>query len=364
MVAQSLPAKKWRSQEDFSLESGETLPGLEIAYETWGRLSPEGDNVVVILHALSGSSHAFSSEENPEPGWWEGLWDEGAPLRSGKYHIICANSIGGCYGTTGPSSINPDTGAPYAADFPQVTLRDMIEAQRLFLAGLGIDKPVTLLGGSMGGMLILHWMCEHPEEVGRAICLATPPRSEGFTIALRSIQRDAILSDPRYRQGRYSEEEFPEDGLSLARKIGMITYRSPAEFNQRFGRDVKDPRNHFSEGLYEVQSYLDHQGKKFVARFDPNTYLYFSRAMDLFDISDGHDSVAAPFSSCPAKVLLLAINSDFLVPPAHMSELHEALAEAGVDVSLHVMDSIHGHDAFLLEADQINAHLTCFLQSA
>jgi homoserine O-acetyltransferase len=363
MVAQSLPAKRWRSQEDFSLESGETLPGLEIAYETWGQLSPEGDNVVVILHALSGSSHAFSSAENPEPGWWEGLYTEEAPLRSGNYHIICANIIGGCYGTTGPSSINPDTGAPYAADFPQVTLRDMIEAQRLFLAGLGIDKPVTMLGGSMGGMLILHWMCEHPEEVDRAICLATPPRSEGFTIALRSVQRDAILSDPRYRKGRYSEEEFPEEGLSLARKIGMITYRSPEEFNQRFGRDVKDPRGHFSEGLYEVQSYLDHQGKKFVTRFDPNTYLYFSRAMDLFDISADHDSVAAPFSSCRAKVLLLAINSDFLVPPTHMSELHEALAEAGVDVSLHVMDSIHGHDSFLLETGQINTHIADFLQS-
>ena len=362
MGAQSVPAKRWCSQEKFSLESGETLPGLEIAYETWGELSPEGDNVVVILHALSGSSHAFASAENPEPGWWEGLYTEGAPLRSGNYHIICANIIGGCYGTTGPSSTNPGSGAPYAAEFPQVTLRDMIEAQRLLLAALGIDKPVTLLGGSMGGMLILHWMCEHPEEVNRAICLATPPRSEGFTIALRSVQRDAILRDPLYRQGRYGEE-LPEDGLSLARKIGMITYRSPEEFNQRFGRDVRDARSHFSEGLYEVQSYLDHQGKKFVARFDPNTYLYFSRAMDLFDISDGQDSLAAPFSSCQAKVLLLAINSDFLVPPAHMNELQEAIAEAGVDVNLHVMDSIHGHDAFLIEAEQINTHIADFLQS-
>ena len=363
MVAQSLPAKKWRTEKEFRFENGQTLPGLEIAYETWGELSENGDNVVVILHALSGSSHAFSCDENPEPGWWEELYGENSPLRAGGYHVICANIIGGCYGSTGPSSVDPATGAPYAVSFPQVTLRDMIEAQRLLLDGLGIDQPVTLLGGSMGGMLILHWMREYPREVKRAICLATPPRSESFTIALRSIQRDAILSDPRYAGGSYGEDSLPKAGLALARKIGMITYRSPEEFNGRFGREVKDPRPHFLEGLYQVQSYLDHQGKKFVDRFDPNTYLYFSRAMDLFDIAEGCDSVAAAFSGCETRVLLLSIDSDFLVPMAHMEELHAALTEAGLEVELQPMQSLYGHDAFLLETGQINRHIGSFLQS-
>ena len=363
MVAQSLPAKKWRSEKEFPLENGQILPELEIAYETWGELSERGDNVVVILHALSGSSHAFSSAENPEAGWWEELYGEGSPLRVGGYHVICANIVGGCYGTTGPTSLDPGTGAPYAVSFPQVTLRDMVEAQRLLLEGLGIDQPVTLLGGSMGGMLILHWMQDHPRQVDRAICLATPPRSESFTIALRSIQRDAILSDPRYAGGLYDENSFPEAGLALARKIGMITYRSPEEFNERFGRDVKDPRPHFLEGLYQVQSYLDHQGKKFVVRFDPNTYLYFSRAMDLFDIATGYDSVAAAFSGCETRVLLLSIDSDFLVPIPHMKELHAALTEAGLEVERQLMESRYGHDAFLLETGQINQHLGNFLQS-
>jgi homoserine O-acetyltransferase len=363
MGAQSLPTKKWSPGEDFSLPCGETLSGLEIAYETWGELSAEGDNVVVILHALSGSSHAFSSAENPDPGWWEELYGEEAPLRTEGCHVICANIIGSCYGTTGPSSINPSTGAPYATEFPQITLRDMVEAQRLLLKELGIDKPVTLLGGSMGGMLILEWMSRHPKEVSRAICLATPARSEGFTIALRSVQRDAILSDPNYNKGFYDEENFPAAGLSLARKIGMITYRSPVEFNARFGRDVKDPRSHFLEGLYEVQSYLDHQGQKFVGRFDPNTYLYFSRAMDLFDIAAGHDSVAAAFRGCSTRVLLLSIDSDFLVPTSHMAELCTALTEAGLEVELQLMESRYGHDAFLLETGQINRHIGNFLQS-
>lgn len=362
MGTQSLPTKKWSTSESFALQNGEFLPGLEIAYETWGELSAEGDNVVVVLHALSGSSHAFASAENPDPGWWEALYGEEAPLRTGGFHVICANIIGSCYGTTGPSSINPITETPYATGFPQVTLRDMIEAQRLLLKELGIDKPVTLLGGSMGGMLILEWMSQYPEEISQAICLATPPRSEGFTIALRSVQRDAILSDPNYNKGLYDEENFPGAGLSLARKIGMITYRSPGEFNDRFGRDVKDPRSHFLEGCYEVQSYLDHQGEKFVARFDPNTYLYFSRAMDLFDIAAGHDSVAAAFRECSTRVLLLSIDSDFLVPTTHMAELSEALAEAGLEVELQLMESRYGHDAFLLETGQINRHIENFLQ--
>lgn len=363
MGAQSLPTKKWSSGENFSLQSGETLPGLEIAYETWGDLSAERDNVVVVLHALSGSSHAFSSVENPDPGWWEELYGEEAPLRTGGFHVICANIIGSCYGTTGPSSVNPATGTPYATGFPQITLRDMIEAQRLLLKGLGINKPVTLLGGSMGGMVTLEWMSEYPGEVSHAVCLATPPRSEGFTIALRSVQRDAILSDPDYRKGLYDEDHFPGAGLSLARKIGMITYRSPEEFNERFGRDVKDPRSHFLEGLYEVQSYLDYQGKKFVARFDPNTYLYFSRAMDLFDIAAGHVSVAAAFSANATRVLLLSIDSDFLVPTGHMKELYAALTEAGLETELQLIESLHGHDAFLIETEQINQHLGSFLLS-
>lgn len=361
MPGRNLPSHTWKSKGEFHLEHGGILPEIQIAYETWGKLSPRRDNVVVILHALSGSGHAFSSAQNPTPGWWEVFLTEQSPIHPRDHFIICANLLGGCYGSTGPSSIDPRTGKKFRMSFPQITLNDMVQSQRLLLEDLGIDRPVTLIGGSMGGMIILEWAVKCPQDVGRAIVLASPARSYPQTIALRAVQREAILNDPLWNGGDYDDDHFPERGLALARKIGVITYRSHLEFQTRFGRDVRDPRPHFLEGFFEIQSYLNHQGEKFVARFDPNTYLYFSRAMDLFDVSEGYSSLVKALARIEARTLLVAIDSDFLCPPHEVSEVFEAMKEAGRQVRLETIHTVHGHDAFLLEIEQIHALLKAFL---
>jgi len=362
MPATLPPTAIYRSPDPFRLEHGGILPALDIAYETWGELSHERDNVVVVLHALSGSSHAFTTAANPEPGWWEGLLGTHSPLTPERFHVVCANLVGGCYGTTGPSSIDPERGQRYGLGFPPLTLGDMVAAQRVLLRGLGIDRPVTLIGGSMGGMLALAWAVSHPDEVARAIALAAPPRSDAFAIALRSVQREAIVADPAWNNGEYHDGKFPARGLALARKIGMITYRSAIEFDKRFGRASRDSRPHFRDGLYEIQSYLNHQGKKFVDRFDPNTYLYFSRAMDLFDLAEEHGNLDAAAARIRARTLLLAMENDFLVPRSQMEEVRDAMLRHGGDVRFEIVRTEHGHDAFLIEQKQILGHLAEFLR--
>ncbi len=362
-----MPAKHpsteiWRSDAPFRLEHGDCLPGLEIAYETWGSPSATPDNVLVVLHALSGSSHAFASTENPEPGWWEGLLGSHSPIDPRRFHVICANLVGGCYGSTGPRSVDPRSGKRFGLTFPQISLRDIIEAHRMFLKGIGVNMPVSLIGGSMGGMLVLKWSVDHPDEVRDAIAIATPARSDAFAIALRSVQRDAILGDAHFRNGEYDDSGFPSKGLALARKIGMITYRTPAEFNDRFGRDARDPRPHFNDGLFEVQSYLNYQGKKFVDRFDPSTYLYFSRAMDLFDLAEGHDSLDDAVARVSARFLLLAMDSDLLVPLHHMKEIEMSMQRGGIDVHLEKVRTTKGHDGFLTEQKQILGFIDTFLE--
>ena len=361
MPGHDIPSQIWTRNKPFQLECGGTLPSLRIAFETWGKLDSRGENAVVVLHALSGSSHAFSSDWSSQGGWWEGLIGDGSPLDPRKHFIICANLLGGCYGTTGPSSMDPGTGAPYAATFPQMTTGDMIEAQRLLLQSLGVQRGLTLIGGSLGGMLALQWAIRHPAEVRNSIALVAPGRSGPQAIALRSVQREAILSDPDWNSGDCYTGRFPVRGLALARKIGLITYRSADEFEERFKRDQRDPRPHFLEGLFEVQSYLNHQGRKFCERFDPNSYLYFSRAMDLYDLSKDQASLQDAFAPLEARVLLLAVDSDFLVRPAEVLEAHEALLNAGKRSRFELLRSVHGHDAFLIELPQIRGHLSRFL---
>jgi homoserine O-acetyltransferase len=362
MPAQELLTKAHVHEEEFPLEFGSSLERVRIAYETWGTLSPGRDNAVCILHALSGSSHVFSSVENPEPGWWERFLDENSTIHPERHFIICANILGGCYGTTGPSSVEPSTGKKYALRFPQITIGDMVEAQRLLVRALGIDRPLILIGPSMGGMLVLEWAVKHPEDVSHAIIIGSNVRSYAQTIALRSVQREAILSDPAFNGGDYDEERFPRRGLALARKIGFITYRSDLEFNARFGRRQRDARPHFLEGRFEVQSYLDHHGRKFVERFDANTYLYYSRAMDLYDAAKGYASLDAALSRVEAKSLLVGIDSDFLCPMAQVREVYEGLRSAGREAVFETIHSIHGHDSFLVELEQIHSILRRFLE--
>jgi homoserine O-acetyltransferase len=361
MPAVPPPTLSYEHPQELPLERGGALPGFRLAYETWGTLNARRDNAVVILHALSGSSHAAPSALNKAPGWWDALFTEGSPLHPRRHFIVCANLLGGCYGSTGPGSIDPRTSKRYNLDFPQITIGDMVEAFRKLIAALGIDAPVILIGGSMGGMLVLQWAVDHPAEVSHAISLVSPGRSYAQTIALRSVQRDAIRNDPAWNQGDYHDGPFPALGLSLARRIGVITYRSAAEFETRFGRREMDPRPHFNEGFFDVQSYLDHQGKKFVARFDPNTYLYYSRAMDLYDLSRGYPSLDAAAARVTARTLLVAVDSDFLCPIEQVQEVEEALARSGADSRLVVLRSLHGHDAFLIEGEQIRSRLDEFL---
>ncbi len=352
-----------RFTEPLATESGAVLPSFELAYESWGVPRERPEDTVVVLHALSGSSHALSSPGVKTPGWWQGLLGGEAPLGPARRFVICSNLLGGCSGSTGPSSIDPTQGQPYAVDFPALTIGDLVESQRRLLQALDIPFPVTLVGGSMGGMLALEWAVRYPEEVYRLVGVGTPGRSFAQTIALRAVQREAILNDPGWKGGRYYPGPGPTNGMALARKIGMITYRSAAEFEERFGRAMRDPRPHFLDGFFEVQSYLNHQGGKFVDRFDANTYLYYSRAMDLFDLSSDYESLAAALARVTARCLLVAIDSDFLCPLEQMAEVEEALKGAGRICELEVIRSIHGHDGFLIEAEQINQRIEKFLET-
>lgn len=361
MPGYDLPSRYWTQEAPFHLEGGASLPRLRIAYELWGEAAPAEAGTVVILHALSGSSHAASSPDCPEPGWWERLIEEGSPISQRTHRIICANLLGSCYGTTGPASVDPGTGRRYGARFPAITTGDMIEAYRALLLHLGLGSKLTLIGGSLGGMLALEWAVRHPAEVRSAISIVAPGWSAAQAIAFRSVQRDAILNDPDWNGGDCYEGRFPMRGLSLARKIGMIVYRSAAEFEQRFHRAERTRGLHFLEGKYEVQSYLDHQGQKFCGRFDPNTYLYFSRAMDLYDLARGHASLDEALRRIEARVLLLSVDSDVLVPSREVETLQRALEQAGAASQHEVIESSHGHDAFLIEIDQLHEHLRRFL---
>jgi homoserine O-acetyltransferase/O-succinyltransferase len=360
MPGRDVPAYYWSHPGPFPLEGGGVLPSLRIAYETWGEPAPDRGNAVVVFHALSGSSHAFATEADPSPGWWQDLIGPSSPLDPSKHFLVCSNLIGGCYGTTGPGSIDPSTSKRYGARFPQVLTGDMIEGQRALLRSLGIDRPVTVIGGSLGGMLGLLWAIRYPEEVNRVIALVSAGRSYAQTIALRAVQREAIMLDPGWNGGDCYEGSFPEKGIGLARKIGMITYRSAEEFEMRYGRQMRDPRPHFLEGKFEVQSYLDHQGNKFAGRFDPNTYLLFSRAMDLYDLSQGYSSLEEAVGRMRARTLLLAVDSDILCPLYQVEELHAAISRTSGVSELSVIHSVHGHDSFLKETRKVLEALSRF----
>jgi homoserine O-acetyltransferase len=353
--------KSWTLKEEFPLKLGGSLSEVTLAYETWGALNAGRDNAVVVLHALSGSSHARSSPEHAQSGWWEKLLTDQGPIRPDKHFIICANLLGGCYGSTGPTSLDPRSGRRFMSLFPPIALDDMVNSYRLLVRELGAERGLTLIGGSMGGMLVLDWAARFPLEVDQAVVLAAPGKSYPQTIAFRSVQREAILCDPDWQNGWYEERRPPLKGLALARKIGIITYRSDREFQERFGREVLDPRPHFREGRFQVQSYLDHQGEKWARRFDANTYLYYSRAMDLFDLGEG-GSLAEGLRRIRSRALFLAFDSDFLCPRYQMEELHQALAEAGRDSRFVLIPSIYGHDAFLIEIEAIHRELAGFLR--
>ncbi|MFO7319189.1 MAG: homoserine O-acetyltransferase [Clostridia bacterium] len=351
--------------EPFRLESGATLPGFTLAYETYGTLSPRGDNVVLIPHALTGDSHCASHFPGDEPGWWEGFVGPGLAIDTEQYFVICSNVLGGCQGSTGPASIDPRTGKPYGMRFPMVTIGDMVRAQRELLRHLGIERLHAVVGGSMGGMQTLEWAVAFPEMVNAIAPIATPGRSSPQSIAFNEVGRQAIMADPNWRGGDYYDGEGPDRGLALARMIGMITYQSDESMWRKFGRELMnasvDEIYSFST-QFQVESYLHYQGKKLVERFDANSYLYLTRALDLFDLGRGRGGLRKALSRIRVPTMVVGISSDILYPTYQQKELVSILREHGVEAWYEEIDCPYGHDGFLIEAAQMTEILRDFFQ--
>ena len=349
-----------------TLEHGDTLKEVNVAYETYGRLNREKSNAILICHALSGDAHAAGWHQGEEkPGWWDIIIGPGKALDTDKYFVICSNVLGGCKGTTGPSSINPDTGKPYGLGFPVVTIKDMVEIQRRLVADhLGIKKLFAVIGGSFGGMQVLQWCISYPEMVRMAVPIATSAYSSPQQIAFNEVGRRAITSDPDWNGGDYYDRSVPARGLSLARMIGHITYLSDESMHQKFGRKLQDKEDYsFNLDLdFQVESYLRYHGESFVKRFDANSYLYITKAIDYFDLSEGR-TLAEAFrgKGIKAKFLVISISSDWLYPPYQSKELVDALTTNEIDVRRCEIKSNYGHDAFLLESGQMNYTLGIFL---
>lgn len=344
------------------LENGEKLGPITVAYETYGELNDQSSNAILILHALSGDAHAAGFHKGDDkPGWWDDMIGPGKAFDTNKYFIICSNVLGGCKGTTGPSSINPETGKKYGLDFPITSISDMVNMQKHLIDHLEIDQLLSVAGGSMGGMQALEWLTAHPERLKSAIVIATAAKHSPQQIAFHEVGRQAIMADPHWKDGHYYGGHLPAKGLAVARMIGHITYMSEISMAEKFGKRPGDEKLHkFSAGS-EVEDYLHNRGDHFVKRFDANSYLYITRAIDSFDASRGKN-LHEVFKRIKAKVLVLAFKSDWLYPASQSKEIVKACKLAGVDTTYCEIDSTYGHDAFLLEVEQETHLVKYFLQ--
>lgn len=341
-----------------TLESGEKLRPITLAYETYGELNTDKTNAILILHALTGDSHAAG-----EGGWWSNLIGEGKAIDTNKYFVVCSNVLGGCKGSTGPSSVNPKTGNPYGIDFPLITIGDIVNAQRHLIDHLGIDKLLAVIGGSMGGMQVLQWMVAYPKRIRSAIPIATTMKHTPQQIAFNEVGRQAIMADPDWHNGNYYDKAIPAKGLAIARMIGHITYMSDASMAEKFGRKFRSDRASFKFGAdFEVEGYLHIRGDNFVRRFDANSYLYITKAIDYFNILNGH-SLRDIFRGLHSKVLVVAFKSDWLYPTYHSQEIVKACKLSGVDASYCEVNSTFGHDSFLLETVLEGQLISNFLMS-
>jgi homoserine O-acetyltransferase len=352
--------------EPMPLDSGVSLGPITLAYETYGRLNEERSNAILIVHALSGDAHAagYHSPQDKRPGWWDVCIGPGKAFDTNKYFILCSNIIGGCQGSTGPSSIDPHTGKPYALRFPVVTIGDMVRAQRHLIDYLGIEKLLAIAGGSMGGMQVLQWTVSYPERVRAALPLATTARHSPMLIAFSEVGRQSIYADPNWNGGDYYNGPRPNIGLALARMIGHITYLSEESMHQKFSRRLQS-REYFGydfETDFAIESYLHYNGSRFTERFDANSYLYITKAMDYFDLGYGYNSLADAFvKSSHITYLVVSFTSDWLYPTYHSREMVSALTAVGADVTYCNLKSTWGHDAFLLEVDTMTRLLSNFL---
>ncbi len=356
--------------EGLVLESGAVLPELHVAYETYGSLAPDGGNAVYICHALTGDAHVAGrhAAADRKPGWWDAIIGPGKGIDTSRFYVICANILGGCMGTTGPSSLDPRTGRPYGSNFPKITAADIVHVQYLLLRQLGIPRLAAVVGGSFGGMQVLAWSVRYPGFVSKCVCIASAMSLSAQALAFDIVGRHAILSDPDWLGGDYyAAGKAPARGLAQARMIGHITYLSSENMKRKFGREKRGgmlPAHRFATP-FQVESYLDHQGAKFVERFDANSYLHITEAMDVFDLAENHPQPASAFAGVhpETRFLVVALSSDWLFPPEQSLEVAQALCQAGKHVSYCLLRSPYGHDAFLVEVEHLSDVVKNFLEA-
>ena len=351
----------------FLLEGGGHLAEVQTAYETWGTLDERGSNAVLVCHALTGDSHAAgrSGGGHPGPGWWDDLIGPGRAHDTDRWFVVCANVLGGCQGSTGPSSPDPATGRPYGASFPVVSIRDMVRAQAALADHLGVDRWASVVGGSMGGMQALEWAVMYPGRVASVVLASTTAEASALQIAWSHIGRMAIQADPRFRDGDYydaADGDGPHRGLAVARMLAQVTYRSDEVFTERFHRTVLNQLEFSLERTFDIEGYLDYHGLKLARRFDANSYLRLNRAMDLHDLGRGRGGVAGALRRVRCPAVVAAVRSDGLYPPHQQRDLHDGLLAAGAHSTWVDIDSPHGHDGFLIETAALTPHITGLLE--
>jgi homoserine O-acetyltransferase len=353
-------------QRPFPMRRGGELPNVEVAYETWGDPAVRHDHAVMIFTGLSPSAHAASSTEDSSQGWWEDMIGPGRPIDTRRFFVICINSLGSPFGSTSPISINPATGKPYRLTFPVLTVEDMARAGHEVAVSLGIEKLAAVIGPSLGGMTVLAYCALFPGETRSVVSISAAARSAPFSIALRSLQREMIRRDPLWNEGNYSADAIPVQGMRLARKLGMITYRSAKEWTQRFGRERASAEHQPGDPFgidFEVESYLENHATKFTGQYDPNCYLYISRAMDLFDLADHGGTVQDALRRFTVeRALVIGVETDLLFPIVQQQELADGLKTGGREVEFVRMPSLQGHDSFLVDMDRFRPVIGDFLQ--
>jgi homoserine O-acetyltransferase len=349
------------------LDGGALLAPVEIAYETYGTLAADGGNAMLVCHALTGDQHLASAHPRTgKPGWWQRMVGPGKPIDTDRYFVICTNVLGSCMGSTGPASVDPSTGRPYAMAFPVITIRDMVRAQALLLDHLGVARLAAVVGGSMGGMQALSWAATFPERVERCVVLASTARHSAQNIAFHEVGRQAVMADPNWRGGDYYDGDPPAAGLAVARMAAHITYLSEAGLTEKFGRrlQARAQKSFGFDADFQVESYLRHQGLAFTDRFDANSYLYITRALDYFDLAEEHGGLLAnAFRGTATRFCLVSFDTDWLYPTAESRSIVHALMAAGAPASFVELSSPFGHDAFLLDSPELDRVIHGFLSA-
>ena len=360
--------QKWSFDSPLTLQNGCILPRFELMIETYGTLNADKSNAVLICHALSGNHHVagYHSKNDKHPGWWDNMIGPGKPVDTNRFFVVGLNNLGGCHGSTGPLSINPDTGKAYGADFPMVTVKDWVESQSMLADRFGIDKWAAVMGGSLGGMQALQWAIDKPQRLRHALIIASAPRLSTQNIAFNDVARQAILTDPDFCQGQYAQQQkIPRRGLRIARMMGHITYLAEDGLGKKFGRQMRQPNYQYDYNVeFEVESYLRYQGDKFAEVFDANSYLLMTKALDYFDPARDYDgNLVAAVSAIQARILIASFSSDWRFSPRRSQELLNALVAANKPVQYIALKSAHGHDAFLMEDADYQAAIRIYFNN-